>query len=737
MKRYFGTLLLDFDAHQFSRDGADVGLAAGEVAVLQILIDNPGRVLSRTELLDLTNRGGHFENSVDQTVSRIRVKLGTKCIGTVRGVGYRWDLQESSAPSPAPSETRGDAEPSTDPRVERLRILEARLVSAMTEPDVQRARHKLEGAVRDAVALLGGRFQEPRCALAASSGHSELARLATAAADRLEHRRAAIGVCKKVPAALKTPALVARLADAVVDHFYDRTAREERPLMQGALAAAEQSINAALGSEALGASDRATLLSQLASLRGCKVLMGRESERLRLAHDAIAPARRATTEAPEHPGASMALGQALHAWARYANSELEYFDRMKQAEAELVRCLGDNTPLTWLVLARFFRQSNRPTAAVRYFERYERTDPNRRRVLSESHVAGEAALLLWYQRPEAASTVGYLRYSRDLLSEAIDWGFEDARLFVALARIEAAVGNVPGSQSTLARLGRGSEDTSTKNWVEVVRLAQQAVADGRHDFLAEAFYLGLDDAMVWNALGTYAKRFAGDVSLATSCYETALRRDPGNPYARTNLARNLLDDASPDRVAAARRHIEAAAKRADWSFVWWRPVAIRIEELLDEAIEWPTRGRRGDVSFLEIVDRFDDLAGLPAASQHEAHLAEILHDLFRLSHVQVVTPPASPALRLQVRWNGAVWTVIGVCGATKCDGALVESFLQSRPAPTIGFIVVSMVPVADDVRAMAAAPAMRGQLVVFDEGDLAQILDGEQRIEQLLENRIA
>jgi DNA-binding response OmpR family regulator len=97
MKRYFGTLLLDFDAHQFSRDGADVGLAAGEVAVLQILIDNPGRVLSRTELLDLTNRGGHFENSVDQTVSRIRVKLGTKCIGTVRGVGYRWDLQESSA----------------------------------------------------------------------------------------------------------------------------------------------------------------------------------------------------------------------------------------------------------------------------------------------------------------------------------------------------------------------------------------------------------------------------------------------------------------------------------------------------------------------------------------------------------------------------------------------------------------------------------------------------------------
>lgn len=737
MKRHFGDLVLDFEAHKFWRGADEVELTADQAAVLQHLIERAGTVVSRFDLLTALQRPHNVADSMTQVVSRMQRVLGD-CITTVRGKGYRWDLRESTAASPSSSEAAAELQISTAPHAERLRLLEARLITAMTEPDVRRARRILENAVSDAMALLGGHYEEARCALAASTGYSELAKITTTVADRVKHRRAAIAVCKKVPASLKTPVLVARLADAVVDHFYDRNAREERTLMQAALAAAEQTVKAILSSEATSRHDRATLLAQLASIRGCKTLISPARDRERRAHDAIAPARRATYEAPEHPGAALALGQALHAWARYASAEVDYFDRMKQAEAELLRCLQDSSPLTWLVLGRFFRQSNRPSAALRFFERYERLDANRRRVLSESHVAGEAALLLWHQRPDADATRHSLRYSRDLLREAIDWGFDEARLFVCLASIEAAVGDTQGSRLTLARLRRSSADTSIQSWMEVIRDAQQAVAEGRHELLAEAFYLGLDDAMVWNALGTYVKRFAADLPFSTSCYETALLRDPENAYALTNLARNILDGGLPEGVAKARRHIETASLRADWSFVWWRPVAIRIEEILDERIEWPLRGRPGPgaVSFLDIGDRVDELADIRLPSDREAHWAEILYDLFRLSYIPVISEPARSDSRLQVRLNGALWTVLGVCAVEECHLGHIGPFLRSALSAISGLIVMSLVPVADDVTARAASPELRGRFVVLDERDLARILDSEQRIEEVLDNRI-
>lgn len=739
MKRFFANLVLDFDAHRYWRDDREVELQPAHADLLKLLIAKRGMVLSRDDLLAGIKKQARSPNTVDKIVSRIEKQLG-ECITTVRGKGYRWDLAESDQ-SPTPSAEGSDrAQLTADSRADRLRLIEARLASTMTEPDSGRVREVLTAVVREVLALIGGRFEEARCAVVASTAYGELARLATTAPERLRHRRAAIDVCRRARGLAKSPGLVARWADAVVDHFYDRTAREERTLMQGALAAAEDAVRTAIAAaSAEDPIERATLLSQLASLRGCKVLMAGASDRERRAFDAVQPARRATLEAPEHPGASLALGQALHAWARYANSELAYFDRVKQAEVELRRCLRNSSPLSSLVLARFLRQSNRPTASLRCFERYEQLDPNRRRVLSEAHIAGEAALLLRYQRPKEELTGYYLQYSRDLLREAIDWGLEEARLFVALASLEAALGNLPGSQLTIARLRRNAADTSTHGWLEVIRDARRAVADGRHELLSEAFYLGLDDPMVWNALGTYAKRFIGDQSLSKSCYETALVRDPGNPYALTNLARSHLDEGESASVVEARRCIEKASRRADWSFVWWRPVAMTIEDLLDRRIEWPTRAPTdsGEVTFFRIRDRLDDLVEGASAADREACFADILHDLFRLSYCRVVSPPRGPGSPLQIEWNDQVWAVVGVCARKECGLEAIGPVLEFDDAPASGVIVASLVPFTSDVTGVATASAGRRRLVLLDESDVARILDGEQRIEELLEGRLA
>ena len=76
-------------------DGTLVPLTAGEFDLLAAIVERPGRVLSRDQLLDLT-RGrdaSPYDRSVDVQISRLRRKLEAdpkdpQMIKTVRGGGY-------------------------------------------------------------------------------------------------------------------------------------------------------------------------------------------------------------------------------------------------------------------------------------------------------------------------------------------------------------------------------------------------------------------------------------------------------------------------------------------------------------------------------------------------------------------------------------------------------------------------------------------------------------------------
>jgi two-component system OmpR family response regulator len=90
-----GDLRLDPAPRVVTRGGVEVGLSAKEFAVLETLMREPGRVLSRVELLDhawdvaYDNRS----NIVDVYIRRLRAKIdrpfGLNTIETVRGAGYR------------------------------------------------------------------------------------------------------------------------------------------------------------------------------------------------------------------------------------------------------------------------------------------------------------------------------------------------------------------------------------------------------------------------------------------------------------------------------------------------------------------------------------------------------------------------------------------------------------------------------------------------------------------------
>jgi two-component system OmpR family response regulator len=75
--------------------GKDVRLTTREFQILEVLLRNAGRVVTRTMLLESVwdYRFDPQTNIVDQHVSRLRQKLGEEpdapLIETVRGIGYR------------------------------------------------------------------------------------------------------------------------------------------------------------------------------------------------------------------------------------------------------------------------------------------------------------------------------------------------------------------------------------------------------------------------------------------------------------------------------------------------------------------------------------------------------------------------------------------------------------------------------------------------------------------------
>ncbi len=85
-----GPLRIDLAAHTVEVDGRPVELTAREFDLLVALAREPGRVWSRTRLLDQV-WGIQFDpgtNRVDVYVGYLRKKLGAGLIHTVRGVGY-------------------------------------------------------------------------------------------------------------------------------------------------------------------------------------------------------------------------------------------------------------------------------------------------------------------------------------------------------------------------------------------------------------------------------------------------------------------------------------------------------------------------------------------------------------------------------------------------------------------------------------------------------------------------
>jgi two-component system response regulator RegX3 len=94
-----GPVRMDVDRHVVTIDGEDVRLPLKEFELLEMFLRNPGRVLTRGQLIDRVWGSDYVGDTktLDVHVKRLRAKIEPspaepKYLTTVRGLGYKLDL---------------------------------------------------------------------------------------------------------------------------------------------------------------------------------------------------------------------------------------------------------------------------------------------------------------------------------------------------------------------------------------------------------------------------------------------------------------------------------------------------------------------------------------------------------------------------------------------------------------------------------------------------------------------
>lgn len=90
-----GPVRVDFDAFTLVKNGVTEPVAAKDLSLLRLLVEQAPRAISRDEALNLLRGEDNFPSNrtVDNSILRLRAALGpaAECIESVRGVGYRWN----------------------------------------------------------------------------------------------------------------------------------------------------------------------------------------------------------------------------------------------------------------------------------------------------------------------------------------------------------------------------------------------------------------------------------------------------------------------------------------------------------------------------------------------------------------------------------------------------------------------------------------------------------------------
>ena len=88
----YGDTQVDFDSYSAKVAGQEVAVNAKELEILDYLVKNEGRALTRSQIIDAVWKVTDeipFDRVIDVYIKELRKKLDLDCILTVRNVGYK------------------------------------------------------------------------------------------------------------------------------------------------------------------------------------------------------------------------------------------------------------------------------------------------------------------------------------------------------------------------------------------------------------------------------------------------------------------------------------------------------------------------------------------------------------------------------------------------------------------------------------------------------------------------
>ena len=104
-----GAIKFDTRSGAVTRDGVPVILTTFEQRLLQFMMHRTGQIVGRSEIIEhiYAQDFDRNSNTVEVFVRRLRLKLGSDSIETVRGQGYRMPQGDGSQPTGAGRDTTG------------------------------------------------------------------------------------------------------------------------------------------------------------------------------------------------------------------------------------------------------------------------------------------------------------------------------------------------------------------------------------------------------------------------------------------------------------------------------------------------------------------------------------------------------------------------------------------------------------------------------------------------------
>ena len=89
--------MIDSSNMTVKKNGENIFVTPTEFQILSILMRNSGVIVTRETLLqNIWDNNNIYidDNTLSVHISRLREKIGSKYIATVRGIGYRWEEKQ-------------------------------------------------------------------------------------------------------------------------------------------------------------------------------------------------------------------------------------------------------------------------------------------------------------------------------------------------------------------------------------------------------------------------------------------------------------------------------------------------------------------------------------------------------------------------------------------------------------------------------------------------------------------